>query len=297
MKLNKIKGNSYYIDAPTNTGVYLFKNKNCILIDTGLNKSHSKKLDKVLIENGVHPKYIINTHSHLDHCGGNIYFQENYPGCQVYTSSMEKSFMEYPHLQSTILFSSTPIKMLNDNNKKLNVDFILDYGINKINNEKFNIVSLKGHSFEQIGVITPEKVCYIGDSIFSDEILDKYSFPYLNDIDEELKTLESLKQINGDYFVISHSSKVLNKDELLKLIDKNINNINNYLEQFMELLEQPLTREDILENISILNELDMDFKHYYINLSSISSFLTYLCQKNLIEYSIENGKLYYFIKK
>jgi len=34
MELIKIKGNSYYIKAHTNIGVYMFKNKNCILIDT-----------------------------------------------------------------------------------------------------------------------------------------------------------------------------------------------------------------------------------------------------------------------
>lgn len=35
MELTKIKGNSYYINFPTNIGVYIFKNKNCLLIDTG----------------------------------------------------------------------------------------------------------------------------------------------------------------------------------------------------------------------------------------------------------------------
>ncbi len=43
MELTKIKGNSYYINFPTNIGVYIFKNKNCLLIDTGKNKYDGKK--------------------------------------------------------------------------------------------------------------------------------------------------------------------------------------------------------------------------------------------------------------
>ena len=34
MELTKIKGSTYYINAPTNIGIYVFKNKNCLIIDT-----------------------------------------------------------------------------------------------------------------------------------------------------------------------------------------------------------------------------------------------------------------------
>ncbi|OFI06290.1 hydroxyacylglutathione hydrolase [Clostridium acetireducens DSM 10703] len=296
MQLIKIKGNSYFIKAPTNTGIYTFKNKNCILIDTGINNSDAKKIDEVLISNKLHPKYIINTHSHLDHCGGNYYFQNNYTGCLIYTSYKEKLFIENGEIFPSILSSSNPIKGL-DKNRKTKVDYVLDYGINKINDEKFEVISLKGHSIEQIGIITPEKVCFLGDSIFSHEILDKYSLPYYYDLEESVNTLEKIKEIDADYFVISHSENVLDKDEIVKLSDKNLNNIEKYKNQILELLEQPLTREDILENIAILNDLSMNFKQYYLNFSGICAFITYLYNKGLIDCSVEDGKLYYFIKE
>lgn len=297
MNLNKIKGNTYYIDAPTNIGIYIFKNKNCLLIDTGIDKSAAKKEGELIIQNNLHPKYIINTHSHFDHCGGNLYFTENYPGCEVYASHTEKIFMQNPRLHEAILFSSNPIKILDIQRKGISDIYELEYGINKINNEKFEIIPLKGHSFEQIGIITPEKVCFTGDSIFSDEILQKYSFPYLYSIEEELATLQSIKNIDADYFVISHSKKILSKDDIILLAQKNIDNINNYIDEFTVLLEQPLTREDIAENLTLLNNLTPDFREYHITFSSISAFLTYMYDKGMIDYSVENGKLYYFIKK
>lgn len=294
MSLNKIKGNSYYISATTNCGIFVFKNKNCLLVDTGINNTEAKKIDQILIENNLHPKYIINTHNHLDHCGGNTYFQRTYPGCLVYTSLKEKLFMENPEFQASILSSSSPIKGIDKSNKPITVDFVLDYGTNKINDEKFEVISLKGHSIEQIGIITPEKVCFLGDSIFSEEILEKYSFPYLYDIEESINTLNLLKDVDADYFVISHSNHVLNREQILVLVDKNLENIENFKNQMLDLLDQPLTREDLLENITILNDLSLNFYQYHLNFGGISAFITYLYSKGLINYSIENGKLYYF---
>ncbi|WP_251860235.1 MBL fold metallo-hydrolase [Clostridium sp. Marseille-Q2269] len=296
MKLTKIKGNSYYIDFPTNIGVYTFKNKNCLLIDTGKNKYDGKKIEEVLLKNGLHPKYIVNTHNHLDHCGGNILFKENYPGCITYTSFKEKLFMENQNLNVAMLFSASPIKLLHKSHKNIDVDYILDYGINKINDEKFEIISLKGHSPEQIGLITPEKVCFLGDSIFSDETIEKYSFPYYYDLKESIETLDIIKNIEADYFVISHCNKVLEKNEILNLVNKNKENIKNNINIILDLLDEPLTKEDILENLVILEELKLSFNQYHLYLGALSAFITYLFDKNLINYSIEDGKLYYFKK-
>lgn len=296
LELNKIKGNTYYLDAPTNIGIYAFKNKFCLLIDSGLNNSSAKKIDEVLKSNNLHPKYIINTHGHLDHCGGNHYFKENYSGTLVYTSKKEKVYMENPELLSVIAFSSNPIKKLSQNIKPFEVDFVLDYGTNKINDEKIEILQMSGHSQEHIAVITPEKVCFLGDSIFSHETLEKYPFPFLFDIGNTIETLNRAKDIDADYFIISHGKNVLTKDELVDLIDKNLCNIEKHINTILELLDQPCTREDILENIIVLNDISVGMKKYIVNLSSVSAFLSYLYGKDLIDCSIEYGKLYYFKK-
>ena len=296
MELHKIKGNTYYINSPTNIGVYVFKNKFCMLIDSGINSSAAKKFDEVLKSNKLHPKYIVNTHSHYDHCGGNQYFKDNYSGTLIYTSKKEKVYIENPELHPITLFSSNPPRELSENTKPIMVDYILEYGTNKINDEKFEIFSLAGHSQEHIGIITPEKVCFLGDGIFSSYTLDRYSLPFLFDIEETLISLDNLKAVDADYFVISHGKGVLNKDELLELIDKNISNIQNHIDNILVLLDQPCTREDILQNLVILNDIKLNMESYLIHLASVSAFISYLLSKDLIQYSIEDGKLYYFKK-
>jgi glyoxylase-like metal-dependent hydrolase (beta-lactamase superfamily II) len=296
MNLEKIKGNTYYINAPTNIGVYSFKNKNCILVDTGINSTQARKINSVLLENKLHPKFIINTHGHLDHCGGNNFFTEEYPGCLVYTSQKEKVYMENIELDSIMIYSSIPSREIEKFRKSFKVDFTLEYGINKINDEKFEILPLKGHSAEQIGIVTPEKVCFLGDSIFSKEIMEKYGIPYLLHIGDSENSLNYMKEIDADYFVISHSDGVIERKGFLELIELNLQNVDKFKHMILELLEQPLTREDILENICVLNDYRLSFKQYHLYIASITAFLTNLFDAGLIEYSIENGRLYYFKK-
>lgn len=296
MVLNKINRNTYYIDNSTNIGVYTFKNKNCLLIDTGINNGQARRADNVLSENGLHPKYIINTHNHLDHCGGNIYFQTTYPGIEVYASKKERIYIENPELRDIILFSAYPIKELGTSKKTFTVDFIPDYGINKIGDEKIEIIPLPGHSIEQIGVVTPDRVCFLGDSIFSENIIGKYSLPYLFNIEKSIETLNNLKEIDADYFLISHIDRVINKDELIKLVDLNISNINKNIEMILEILGEPQTKESLLQSIIILNDLPLNFNQYYIYFSSVSAFISYLSDKNQIAHSIENGEVYYYCK-
>ena len=292
MELTKIKGNTFFINAPTNIGVFSYKNKNCLLVDTGINNTAARKIDNVLVENRLHVKNIINTHSHIDHCGGNNYFRSNYTGCLVYASYKEKIYMENLELRPNMLYTSSAVKELQEDCRDTQVDFILDYGTTKINDEKFDILSFKGHSPEGIGIITPDKVCFLGDSVFSSSILEKYSFPYLFNVEESLETLDKIKEIDSDYFVISHSEDIYSKEEIIKLCDKNKENINNYLDELLELLDKPLTKEEILENLIILNDLNINFDQYYIDFSSMSAFVSYLCNKGIIKYSVENGNVY-----
>lgn len=299
MELNKINGNTYYIDNTTNVGVYLFKNKYCMLVDTGINNTVAGKFDEVLDKSGIKPKYIVNTHNHPDHSGANIYFREHHPGCVFYSSQDEKMFIENDYLFSLSIYGTNPIKELKKRNAKsrgVEVDYVLEYGINKINDEKFEVISLKGHSIEQIGIATPDKVCFLGDSLFSDNIMKKYSFPLYYDVEEQLQTIELIKSLQYDYYVLSHDNRVYDKNEISVLADKNTDNIKRYTDDITELLNQPLTREELLEQICILDNMNLEFRSYYLCLSSAGAFIAYLYNKDLLDYEVENGKLYYYMK-
>lgn len=294
MELTKLSGSTYYIQSPTNIGVYTFKNKECLIVDTGIGKSHGKKIDGVLEQKGLRPKYIINTHNHTDHCGGNTYFKTKYPGLQIYTSPLTKVCLENYTISAEVLFGASPIKKLIDKGKFCKVDYELEEGLTKIGDGKFEIISLRGHCYDQIGIITPDQVCFLGDSIFSKSILEKYSYPYLYDIEETIETWNRIKEIDARCFIIGHSDKSYTKEEICELIDYNMSNLNRYIEQITELLSQPMTVEDLMENITVLNDLDLNFKQYYLNKSTTNAFVGYLYNNGIITHNVDEGKMYFY---
>lgn len=297
MELTKIKGSTYFIDAPTNIGVYIFKNKNCLLIDTGLDNASARKVDEVLIKNGLHVKYIMHTHAHPDHVGGSSYFSSSYPGCQIYATDSQSIYMERPALLNTIVFSAIPVKKHRNEFKPFKRNFNLDMGVNKINDEKFEIISLFGHSTDHIGIITPDKVAFLGDSMYSKDILSKYSLPFLFNIEESVSSINKIKELDSDFFLLSHIDEVLNKDKVIVLADININNLVDYEEQILTFLDEPMSKEDILENLIGLNDLKAGFLQYHLYSSTVTAFLMHLYDKDLITNSVENGRLYYYKNK
>lgn len=299
MQLEKINGNSYYIPEPTNIGVFQFKDKYALLIDSGDNKQQARKIDELLRSQGLTVKYIVNTHNHIDHCGGNAYFLENNPGTICCASAAETCFIEDQPLFPLYIYGGQAPRELSRHFVRSHKNIVheqLEPGLCKINDEKFEIISLPGHARGLIGVATRDNVCYLGDALFSRDKIAKYSLPFLFDIAAQLKTYETLNRLQYDYYVLGHADSVCKADEMQKLVNYNEENLLHYLELILELLLQPKTREELLEEIVILKDLDLDFREYYFSLSTVAAMISYLYDQDRLQYQLENGKLYYYQK-
>lgn len=299
MHLEKINGNTYYIAAPTNIGVYVFKDKYTLLIDTGNTNQQAKKICDTVEANNLNIKYVITTHNHIDHSGGNIFIQEHYPGSVFFASEDEKLFLENDTLFPMYLYGGSPLKELARHftrAKNIVIESILTPGTNKINDEKFDIIYLPGHAKGQVGIATKDRVCFLGDALFSQEIIAKYSFPFLFDIQDQLNTYETIAGLDYTHFVLSHSNQLYNPDEIKNLVTGNKDNLNKYLDLALDLLTQPKTREELLEEIAILEDLKLDFKEYHFSLSTTGAIIKHLYEQGQLDYQIENGKLYYYRK-
>lgn len=299
MNLVKINGNSYYIPAATNIGVYQFKDKYTLLVDTGDNKQQARKIDETLQASQLSAKYIVNTHSHIDHAGGNIYFQEHYPGCVIHTSQAEKLWIENGTLFPMYIYGGSPIRELSRHFLKAEgniVHAVLTPGVNRINDEKFEIIPLPGHTAGQIAIATRDRVCYLGDTLFSEQIMAKYSFPFLFDIADQMQSMQVIENLDYDYFVVSHAEQIYNAEEIKNLVRQNQSNLEEYLDLSIDILTQPKTREEFLEELVILKDLTLDYKEYYFSLSTAAAIIAYLYHQELLDYQVENGKLYYFRK-
>ena len=109
MELVKVGEKTYYIKNATNIGIYKIDDNNVYLIDTGNDKEAGKKILKIIDENGWNIKGIINTHSNSDHIGGNKIIQDR-TNCIIFAYNIERSFTEFPILESSFLYGGYPFK-------------------------------------------------------------------------------------------------------------------------------------------------------------------------------------------
>ena len=78
-----------YVLGPVQTNCYLLeceKTKDAVLIDPG---EKDDKLLEYITENNLKLKYIINTHGHFDHTGGNAFFKTGDTGIIAHKLSFE----------------------------------------------------------------------------------------------------------------------------------------------------------------------------------------------------------------
>lgn len=283
MELIKVGEKTYYIKNFTNIGIYKIDDSNVYLIDTGNDKEAGKKILKIISEQGWNVVGIINTHSNADHIGGNKVIQDR-TNCKIYAYNIEKSFTEYPILESSFLYGGYPFKDLRNKflcAKESNV-------INITNSlpEGLEYFPLKGHFFDMIGIKTSDDVYFIADSLFSKETISKYHLFFIYDVKEFLNTLDFLKNQTGKLFIPSHCDAT---DNLSPLIDLNENKVHEIIKTIYQICKNNLTFEEILKTIFNKYSLTMTTDQYVLIGSTIRSYLSYLYDEGRISYEFKDN--------
>lgn len=284
MELIKLGEKTYYIKNNTNIGIYKLNDKDVVLIDSGLDESVGRKILRIINENNLCIKYIINTHSHADHTGGNKFIQDR-TGCKIYASEVECDITNHPILEPTYLYGSYPFKDLRCKfleAKESNCDKLIDI-------EGLEYFTLKGHSFDMIGIKTSDKVYFIGDSLFNENTINKYHISFLNNIEDFISSLDKLSELNG-VFVPSHGEV---SNDIASLIKLNKDKTYEILDKIKSLCDKCITLEDIVKSIFDTYSLQMNLTQYYLISSTIKAYLSYLIDSNQIEYEFIDNKMYY----
>lgn len=285
MELIQVGEKTYYIKNPTNIGVYKINEKEVYIIDSGNDKDAGKKILKIIEEQGWEVKGIISTHSNADHIGGNKVIQDR-TGCKILAHNIEKSFTEYPILETSFLYGGYPFKELRNK-------FLLakESTVTPIENnlpEGLEYIVLKGHFFDMVGIKTSDNVYFLADSLFSKETIEKYHLFFIYDIKEYLETLKKLKELNGKLYIPSHCEATNNINELIEL---NKNKIEEICCKILEYCKKEVTFEEILKYIFDEYNLIMNPNQYVLIGSTIKSYLSYLYDEGKIIYEFKENRM------
>ena len=287
MELIKVGEKTYYIKNPTNIGIYKINEKEVYIIDSGNDKDAGRKILKIIDEQGWIVKGIISTHSNADHIGGNKIIQDR-TGCKIYATAIEKCFSENPILETSFLYGGYPFKDLRNKflcAKESNVELI-DNNLP----DGLEVISLKGHFFEMIGIKSDDGVYFLGDSIFSEETINKYHLFFIYDVKEFLNSLDLLSSLEGTLFIPSHTDAL---KDISKLIEINKNKIMEICDKIYTICEKEIIFEEILKIIFDEYKLTLSSNQYVLIGSTIRSYLSYLYEEEKLTFEFKDNRMYW----
>ena len=277
---------SYFINCPAKIGVYMSNEAEVFLIDSGNDKNAGRKILKILKENGWELKGIINTHSHADHIGGNQYLQRQ-TNCRIFANRIETAFTRYPILEPTLLYGGFPCKSLRHKfllAAESNAVDLTDAGFPR----ELEIIPLPGHSFDMIGLRTPDNTVFLADCISSPETLTKYRIAFIQNIEDYLKTLDCVEAMEAEMFVPAHADAAGDIKELVEVNRRAVHEIANELVSFCQ---TPRTFEKILQKIFNAYHLTMNFEQHVLVGSTVRSYLSWLNDAGRIQADFQNNEL------
>jgi glyoxylase-like metal-dependent hydrolase (beta-lactamase superfamily II) len=308
LSANNLSTNSWYIQSPTNIGLFKIDNSRVIVIDSGNDKDAAKKILSIIQSNNWHLEMIINTHSNADHVGGNAYLQEK-TNCRIVATRQEAVFITDPILESSFLFGAYPNSKLRNKFLMAQPSKVTDViscdtvsnppsesntpkphaaSCNEICGIGLQAMPLPGHFMGMIGIMTPDKVFFAGDSIFSEMVVNKYHVTFIYDVKSFLETLSMLEQIQANFFVPSHAAPVRDIKPLVKI---NREKIHEIIELILKLCTEPINFEILLKNIMDHYSLRLDFNQYVLVGGTVKSYLSYLYDLKQIDAIFENNIL------
>jgi len=273
-KLKKIGENTYYIENPTNFGVYRCEDNGVYVFDTGLDDDSGRKILRAVEEKGWHIKAIINTHSNADHIGGNHYLQKK-TGCKVFAYGVETMFTKYPYIEPAFLYGGYPCKDIQHKFFVAKGSEVLDFTSPEYPSE-IAYFPLPGHYFDMVGLRTPDNVVFAADCLSSERTLNKYGITFIYDVAAYIATLNELQQMQAEWFVPAHAKAT---NDIAPLARINLERVDEIEKQLLLACQTPHTFDEILKIMFDHYGLSLDFSQYILVGSTVRSFLAWMKDK------------------
>lgn len=318
--LEHVKGGTYYFPLKyTNAGLYMYK-KQCVLIDAGASEDEGKSIVEYLESKGLTLESILITHAHADNIAGAHYIK-NKTKAKLYAAKEEAAIIENPKKSAysaiiselrevevtetnvegekdkVIHFIPTKKKVMQHTvlkHEKCVVDNHLIPGKNFVTSLKqvFEIVALHGHSAGMIGILTPDKVFFIGDALYTSKDLSENPIPYVVDVNKARKTLEYLLKTKYTSFVPTHgkpldfsiTAEVYNNQNQIKMIEESI----------LMHLSMPKTSDELVAMVLASFQVEENIPNFYLISSTIASYLDDLKRDKKVKAILEKGKTRWF---
>jgi glyoxylase-like metal-dependent hydrolase (beta-lactamase superfamily II) len=292
--LQQLADGVWVLPGGVNIGVLAGEDGQFILVDTGLNDTSAKKALKAVreeLEGEV--RFVLTTHAHADHYGGNATVVKR-TNATVYAPPFDEAFLRYPLLQPAMLFGGAdPLDTLRGNFLLADpspVDRLMQVGPNSIAGLDVEAIPLYGHSPGQLGYVVGD-VFFCADVVLPQNVLDKYRIPYLFSLTDHLNALQRTRSVRHQVAVAGHGP-VLQTGELAQLVQLNAERANHVLDATLELVTTPLGAEAIMHGLLTRFAVTVtDAPSFYLLQPTVYACLSHLQRQTLVEHEVRDGRL------
>jgi hypothetical protein len=192
---------------------------------------------------------------------------------------MEKPFIENTELEPSILFGGYPYKQIKNSFLMAKPSVVNKLSEIQTADNQLKFYNLPGHSFNMVGTETADDVFFLGDALFPEQVINKYHIFVLWDVAKQFQTLDYLDTLGYTYYVMSHGGLMA---DITGMVEMNRNKINEIISVILSLLQQPLTTDEITEDI---------FRHYQLKLDGNQSVLIKFTISNYLSFLLDAGKI------
>jgi glyoxylase-like metal-dependent hydrolase (beta-lactamase superfamily II) len=294
LELERLSGSTFVIRGPTNVGVYALPGEGATLIDSGNDDEAGRKILRACEAAGLKIVRIANTHSNADHCGGNAFIQAR-TGCEIAATRVEAAFIEEPSLEPTLLWGGYPLPSLRNKFLVAKASKVTEPLAPPcaLAGTGIKVVSLPGHYLGMVGYLTPDGALFAADAAASPEILEKYRFYYVYDVEAHLATLRSLSSCGAEWIVPSHAEPTR---DAAPLATANIAKIVEIGQIVLELCGDEATAEELVARLAGRLGLELNHTQYALLGSTLRSYLAWHCGRGLVASRIESNRLVFSLK-
>lgn len=275
--LQRLTERVYVAPGGTNVGVIVADDDRVILVDTGLNDGNARKVLRAVRDDLKREiRAIITTHGHGDHFGANRFVVQR-TGARVYAPDLDETVLRHPLMQTVLLFGGAdPVDSIRTRFLLVEgspVDGVLQPGQQRLEGVELDVVSLAGHSMNQIGLVV-DGVFFCADVVFPDATLEKYKIPYLYGLTEHLDALDFAATVACHHAVPGHGPV---EESLAGLVEQNRAVIDRTVSAVLSAVSEPKEGDQVCREVfEALDVLVTDTGAYYLLRPTISAYLSHL---------------------
>lgn len=256
----EFKENFYYVPGFGNVG-FVLTDEGVVVIDTGINKEHAKKIYDGIREKTNQPiRYIIYTHGHMDHVNSTDVFKEE--GTEVIGhENIAKRFRKYEDLIDhrkrigSIQFENKTSAAKSYEFVYPTITFSKNYEFS-LGGKSFEVVHGRGETDDHCFIhIKEEDVIYCGDFYI-------WAFPNIGNPLKEIRferewyeTVEVILQRNPAYVVPGHGALLEGANVVQTALQDVVDCLRFVHEKVVYYMNQGASLEEMLEKIELPERL------------------------------------------